>query len=256
MRVVAFSLCSLLLFASCSTSNIAYLSDLEDTAVFEADLASSKEPVIQPGDLLGITMSSQSPESNALFNSGVMLTSSNTKSINASSSLNEGYQVDDNGNISFPYIGKIQLGGLSQEEATEKVASVLSKYAKEPIVNIRITNFKVTVIGEVNRPSVVTVPAAKVNILEALGYAGDMTPFGKRESVLIIRDTNGVRSTVRVNLNSKSLLNSPYYYLQQNDIVYVEPNKAKALQSSPRTYNLPVWLSLASLGAFMVSLFL
>jgi polysaccharide export outer membrane protein len=205
-------------------------------------------------------MSSQSPESNALFNSGLVLAGSNNRNADPGSTLIgsstiEGYLVDKNGYVSFPFIGRIKLDELTKEEATEKVTSILKKYVKDPIINIRITNFKVTVIGEVNRPATLIVPGEKINILEALANAGDMTPFGKRDNVVIIRDQNNIRSTARVNLNKKSLLNSPYFYLQQNDIVYVEPNKAKGLQSSASTYNLPMWFSLASLVAFVISSF-
>src|SRR5690606_2725158 len=108
----------------------------------------------------------------------------------------------------------------------------LKEYVKDPIVNIRFLNFKVTVIGEVNNPATFTVATEKINVLEALGLAGDMTPYGKRENVLIIREKNGVRSATRFNLNEKDILSSPMYYLQQNDVVYVEPDKIKAVIAS------------------------
>src|SRR5690606_8549844 len=127
----------------------------------------------------------------------------------------------------FPVIGKINLVGLTLTEAHTRMASELNKYVKEPIVNLRYLNFKITVIGEVNRPSTFTVDNDKVNVMEALGMAGDMTAYGQRENVLIIREVDGRRNMARLDLNSSAAFNSPYFYLQQNDIVYVEPSIIK-----------------------------
>lgn len=260
MRLVAFCMCCLVILASCSKANLTYLSDLKEQEAFESDLSAANEPVIQPGDLLRVSMSSQNPESNALFNSGLIMTggsgrNADPNSILVGSNANDGYLVDKNGFVNFPFIGNVNLNGLTKEEASEKVTEILKKYVKQPVINVRIINFKVTVLGEVNRPSVLLVPGEKINILEALASAGDMTSFGRRENVVIIRTRKDVRSTARVNLNEKSLLNSPFFYLQQNDIVYVAPKKAKSLQASTSTYRLPIWLSLASLVAFIVSTF-
>lgn len=260
MRLVTFCLCCLMISASCSTANLTYLSDLEEQAVFESNLSDVNEPRIQPGNLLRVSMSSQNPESNALFNSGLVLTGGSGRNpdpngMMVGSSASDGYLVDRKGFVNFPFIGKVNLEGLTKEEATDKVTVILKRFVKEPVINIRIINFKVTVLGEVNRPSILLVPGEKINILEALASAGDMTPFGKRENVVIIRTIKDVRSTSRVNLNKKSLLNSPYFYLQQDDIVYVEPKKAKSLQASSSAYRLPTWLSLASLIAFIISTF-
>jgi polysaccharide export outer membrane protein len=260
MRIIVFCLCSFIVFVSCSKSNLTYLSDLGDKAVFEAKLADGNELKILPGTLLRVTLSSQSPESNALFNSGLVLTGSDIGSTapgssTIGSSMTDGYLVDKNGYVNLPFLGRMNLNGLTLEQATDNVTSVLKKYVKDPVINIRVINFKVTVIGEVNRPSTLYVSGEKINILEALGNAGDMTPFGKRDNVVIIRDMNGVRSTVRVNLNEKSLLNSPYFYLQQNDIIYVEPNKARGFESRAGATSLTIWLSLASLAAFIISTF-
>src|SRR5680860_76069 len=148
--------------------------------------------------------------------------------------------VDKNGEINFPVLGKVKLGGLSKPQAMEEMTHRLSEYIKDPIVNIRFMNFRITVIGEVNEPSTFTVVTERINILEALGLAGDMTPFGKRENVLIIREKDGVRSAKRFNLNKKDILSSPYYYLQQNDIIYVEPDKIKAIQASTNQRSLTI----------------
>src|SRR5690606_22386711 len=119
------------------------------------------------------------------------------------------------------------LTGLTLTQAHNRMAEELNKYVKEPIVNVRYLNFKVTVIGEVNEPSTIAVDNDKINVLEALGMAGDMTAYGKRENVLVIREDQGRRHMARLDLNSRAAFESPYFYLQQNDIVYVEPDIMK-----------------------------
>ena len=174
-----------------------------------------------------------------------MLLSSNNNNNSASLyKINEGYQVDKNGEINFPVMGKVKLADLTMEQATEKMTTQIKQYVKNPIVNIRFMNFKVTVIGEVNRPASFTIPSERINILEALGLAGDMTTFGRRENVLILREKNGVRTTARINLNNKEVLNSPFFYLQQNDIVYVEPdNREKLSQTNLVNRYIPVFVA-------------
>ncbi len=251
MKIKLFYFLGFLFLVSCGPSrNLAYFSDLEQQAAFSDTL--QREAKIQPDDLLGITISSLNPESNALFNRGV-LTPTGTNLNPAASTPNEGYLVDENGFIDFPIIGKLKLGGLTKAEAKNKIIFELKDYLKDPIVNVRFLNFKVTVIGEVNKPSTFTIPNDKINILEALGLAGDMTAFGRRENVLIIREKDGVRNTVRVNLNSKDLLSSPYFNLQQNDIVYVEPDKAKAIQATVNPRNTTIIAATMSAIAIILS---
>lgn len=218
----------LLIFSSCAKRNLVYFSDIDSQSNYNVKIESTVEPRIQQDDLLKITVSSLNQESNLLFNAGILTTTGNNNV--TTSPLNEGYLVDKSGEINFPVLGKIKIGGLTKDEAVEELSFRLREYVKDPIVNIRFLNFKVTVIGEVARPSTFTVPTEKITILEALGLAGDMTPYGKRENVLVIRDKDGVRSLNRLNLNDKNILSSPYYYLTQNDVVYVEPDKMKAVQ--------------------------
>ena len=214
----------------------------------------NSQPRIQQNDLLNITVSSLNPESNILFNSGVLLPAGNTTNTLTENRINEGYLVDMDGNINFPVIGRIQLGGLTKAEATIKMTALLTKYIKNPIINIRYLNFKVTVIGEVNRPNTFIVPSEQINVLEALGLAGDMTTFGRRENVLIVREKNGIRTTTSLNLNDKEVLNSPFYYLQQNDIVYVEPhNRSKVAQTSANNRLIPILVSAISAFAIYLS---
>lgn len=256
MKVKLLSLL-IILFSSCAHRNLVYMSDLSEVSLYTETIENSNEPRIQPGDLMNITISSLNPESNMLFNNGILLTGMNTGGTgNTGSKMFDGYQVDKNGYINFPIIGKIHLEGLTKEEATVHVTSLLEHYIKKPIVDVRFINFKVTVIGEVNAPSTFTIPTDRINIIEALGYAGDMTPLGKRDNVMIIREVDGVRTVSKVNLNSKEILNSPYFYLQQNDIIYVQPDKARAAQASMTRNNISMGLSIISVLTIVLTRFL
>lgn len=247
MKIYIYLLLLFIVLASCSRRNLTYFSDLPENSAYTEPINNATEPEIQPDDLLSITVSTLNPESNLLFNSGVITTIGSPANTGSTvTKINEGYLVDKNGAVNFPALGKVELAGLTIEEATEKMTDELQSEVKNPIVNIRFLNFRITVIGEVNQPSTFAVPTERINIIEALGLAGDMTAFGKRENVLLIREKDGVRSTVRLNLNNKELLSSPYFYLQQNDIVYVEPVKARAAQANTSRANISFALSIAS----------
>jgi len=190
-----------------------------------------------------------------LFNNVILPPTNNTSGIIASK-VNEGYLVDKSGYINFPVIGKVMLAGLTKEEAIEKMMNEIKAHVKNPIVNIRFLNFKVTVIGEVNTPSSFQVSSEKINVLEALGLAGDMTQFGNRTNVLIIREKDGLRTTARLNLNNKDVLNSPYFYLQQNDIIYVEPeHRVKVAQTTPSYRFSPSRVSVITATGFIIITF-
>lgn len=227
-----------LLSFSCSKRDLVYFSDIGTDTVYTTPIDSLVEQRIQEDDLLSITVTSLNAESNMLFNAGVLMPSGGNVNTVVSTPINESYLVDKDGFINYPVIGQINLKGLTKLEAVNKMALLLDEYVQDPIINIRLMNFKVTVIGEVQKPSTFIIPTEKVTILEALGLAGDMTAFGRRENVLVIREKEGVRTTTRLNLNAKNVLASPYFYLQQNDVIYVEPYKTKAIQSdsNPRTF--------------------
>lgn len=247
----------IILFTSCSTRNLIFLSDLPKTPINTEIITNDIEPRIQPIDLLSITVSTLNPESNLLFNSGILANIGGTTNPSGTMSMmNEGYRVDKNGQINFPILGKVELAGLTIEEATDKMLEMLQSEAKNPIVNIKMLNFRVTVVGEVNSPSTFPVPSEKINIIEAIGLAGDLTPFGKRENVLLIREIEGERTTARLNLNNKEIFSSPYYYLQQNDIIYVEPVRARAEQASLTRSNLSLTLSVISILSIVLTRFL
>src|SRR5688572_9190862 len=241
-----------ILIPGCSKRDLVYFSDLPSSETFEMPIKNYIQPTIQPDDILGITVSSLNPESNVLFNNVILPTTANSAGVIAATKVTEGYLVDKTGFINFPVIGKVMLAGLTKEQAVEKMTSEIKVHVKNPIVNVRFSNFKVTVIGEVFKPSTFTVPTEKINVLEALGLAGDMTAYARRENVLIIREQQGVRKAARINLNDQDVLNSPYFYLQQNDIVYIEPeSKAKVAETAPGNRYIPIWVSVISTIGFI-----
>ena len=257
------SLVVLLMFQSCVTKrNLVYLSDLPDSTIYQENINNNKILKIQEGDILSINVTTLNPESNILYNNGSVPTTNSAINVNTLStnqnanSINDiGYVVDDNGSINFPVIGKVLLKGLTIEEAQQKLFQLISKTDKGVIVNIHIQNFNITVVGEVARPGMFKITKSKINILEALGMAGDMTPYAERNNVLLIREVNGKRTALRLNLNDKAILESPYYYLQQNDVVYVEPeNKLKANQVDTRYIRLiPIITATISALAIVLS---
>ena len=247
----------MLVASSCATNRkLTYFGNLDSKSDYKTEIKNKIEPKIQVDDLLGITVSSLSAESNTLYNNGTITAPVATIASSASSPAavrnGEGYLVDKSGEVNFPVLGKLKLAGLTREEAAEKLTDEIKKTVKNPTVNVRFLNFKITVIGEVNRPATFTVPTEKITVLEALGLAGDMTAYGRRENVLLIREKDGIRSAIRVDFTNKDLLSSPYFYLQQNDVVYVEPVKAKGLQGSASSFYLPIVSVAVSLVSVLV----
>lgn len=245
-----FSFIFLFVNACGPARNITYFSNLKNEGDTTEKISNKIEPTIQPDDLLSISVSSLNSEANVLFNNGV-IQSIGSANNTSTGKINEGYLVDKGGNINFPVLGSIRLAGLTKEQATDKMTTEIKNHVKNPIVNIKFLNFRITVIGEVNRPSTFTVPTERINLIEAIGLAGDMSVYGKRENVLLIREKDGIRTTARVNLNDKAVLNSPYFYLQQNDVLYIEPAKIKTLQGSSSIF----YLQLVSASISIISLF-
>lgn len=242
-----------LISCSCSTRNIIYFSDFPDDINKKQKITNIIEPTIQPKDILGISVSTLNPESNLLFNGGVYPSTTNVMMANQTTNpINEGYRVDENGEINFPVLGKIKLEGLTIDQSIDKLTKILENEAKNPIVNIKLLNFKITVIGEVNNPSTINIPSERINIIEALGLVGDMTAYGKRENVLLIREINGEREIVKINLNKSDIIQSDYFYLRQNDIIYIEPVRAKAEQASLTRSNISIMLSIVSVLSFTI----
>ena len=198
------------------------------------------ETIIQPSDILSIQVTSLNQDASAAFNEA---NKTDVNSTTLAGNLNEtsGYLVSREGYITFPILGNIHTAGLTKNQLTDSIAHMLNdrKLLLDPIVSIRMLNFKVTVLGEVGHPSVIPVPAEKISLLEALGLAGDLTINARRDNVLVIREEGGRKIIKRLNLNSSDIFTSPYYYLQSNDVVYAEPNRAKIRSGT----NTAMWVS-------------
>ncbi|SEW52487.1 polysaccharide export outer membrane protein [Chitinophaga arvensicola] len=242
-----------LLMMSCATSkNVKYFSDVPDSlGSKQIEQAIYKTPLIQVDDILQVNIQTLDPGTTALLNQQSAATwptyaAQGTSSIPGNSI--SGYLVDKDGFIVLPLIGKMLVKGKSTEEVRALVTDKAAQFYKDPVVNVRFTNFKVTVLGEVARPSTYVMPNEKVTLLDALGMAGDLTIFGKRENVLLIRENDGKKQFVRFNLNNTNLFTSPYYYLQQGDVVYVEPNKSKVVSTdATRLRNITIFSSAITL---------
>lgn len=213
---------------------------------------------IMPKDLLTIVVSCTSPELAIPFNLTVASNAGiavSTSSYVTTQPVLQPYLVDNEGNINFPVLGELKLGGLTKREAEQLIIDKLKPYMKEtPIVTVRMVNYKISVIGEVTRPGTFTISNEKVNLLEALAMAGDMTVYGLRDNMKLIReDANGKQQIVTLDLNKAETILSPYYWLQQNDIVYVTPNKAKARNSDVGN-STSLWFSATSILVSIVSL--
>ncbi len=232
----------LLLSQSCITrKDISYFQDISDTLSVQP-ITHNFEAVIQAGDLLSIHVTSLSKEASSFFN--VVGETTDQQVANT-------YLVDAIGNIEMPLIGSIMVTGKSTQIAKNEIKGLLEKYLVGPTVNMRISNFKVTVLGEVLNPGVYTIPNEKITLVEALGLAGDMTIFARRVNVLVIREESGQRKFVKLDLTSKAFFESEYYYLHNNDILYVEPGKGKFASVDAWYKILPIVFSgLTALGLF------
>ncbi len=211
-----------LLFSSCaSRKQIQYFQDIDTVGSLNA--TNPIEPKIQVGDLLYINITATNAEAALPFN--LYETPPIGQTITAAKPMP--YLVDAEGRINFPVLGKLQITGLNTKELTQKLELELTEYIKNPVINIRFANFRVSVLGEVNRPGTFPVSNEHMSVIEAISLAGDLTIYGKRESVLLIRTENGKKQYINLNLTKKDLLESPYFYVKQNDIIYVNPNKTR-----------------------------
>lgn len=241
----------LLCFSCTNKKNLVY---------FQGNLANSEtnksySPLLRPDDILSITVMGLDEQAAKPFN---------LPSIGANQAIGgymqgmptpPGYLIDADGTIDFPVIGKLKLGGLTRSSAIDLLKEQLKPYLNNPTVLIRILNYKITVLGEVRNPGTFTIPNERITLPEALGIAGDLQITAIRKNILVIRETDGKRSETRVDLTSKDLFSSPVFYLQQNDVVYVEPNRAKVNSSVVNASNVSLVISTISLLITMAVLF-
>ena len=229
-------------FASCvNTKKVAYFSDVKDSTLITSK--AGLEPVIQKKDILSISVSSLSKEATVLFNMPNLPVTLTPATENMPQTA--GYLVGQDGTIKFPILGNIPAAGLTQKQLENNITQMLvdKKLLFDPIVTSRFLNFRVTVLGEVNRPGVVNVPSEQISILEAIGQAGDLTIYGLRDNVILIRQEGPDKLVKRLNLNSSQILQSPYFFLKSNDVLYVEPGKAKVASTDRTQQLLPIIFS-------------
>lgn len=244
-----------MLLASCSSpKNVAYIQNSDSIDYSRSEVLYDAR--IMPKDILTITVNTVNPEASAPFNLFVSSELSANRSIGAQRSL-QTYLVDNKGCIEFPVIGTTKVGGLTKSACEKLIHDKIQRFMnaeENPIVTVRMSNYKISVLGEVNRPGMFTVSNEKINIFEALAQAGDLTIYGVRDRVKLIReDEKGHKDVYTLNLNDAEIINSPYYYLQQNDVIYVEPNKVKA-KNSAIGQSTTIWISIAGALVSLASL--
>ena len=246
----------IMLMGSCKGSEqVAYFQNIDSIS-----LAASRglyDAKIMPKDMVTITVSASDPKAVSPFNLSVSNTLSATGQLSYAGGTLIGYLVDNDGTIDFPQVGRVHVAGLTKRECEDLIKEKIRPFLSEtenPVVTVRMASYRVTVIGEVNKPGVVPVSTEKMSIIEALAQAGDLTIYGKRENVILIReDAQGEKHSYRINLNDANLIASPFYYLQQNDVIYVEPNKIKA-KNSGIGQSTTIWFSFVGIVTSVASL--
>ena len=252
MKSVKFTLFSLLLVVLLTTScasrkELVYLQGGSNTKELV-----SYEPVLQPDDVVMIVVSSENPEVAAPYNLKAITVQGDTENGIGAQRM-QTYILDKEGKIEFPLLGTISLSGLTKTQAVAKLKELLKDHVNDAIINFRILNFKITVLGEVQKPGTYPVSSERITLLEAIGMSGDLTIYGNRTNVLLIREKNGTKTMERIDLTKSDFLNSSAYYLSQNDVVYIEPNKTR-INSSAIGPNLTVGISALSLIVTIIAL--
>lgn len=226
-QVVVRGLLMVVFFGVLSCASPKKIVYLQNASANAGKNATSYELLIQPDDMLQIIISAENPEVAAPYN----LKSGPVNGVMGGQSQGDTYLVDKNGEIDFPQLGKVALKGLTRLEAIDKLKELLKDHISNPIIHLRIANFKISVLGEVSSPGVRNVSGERITLLEALSMSGDLTIFGKRKNIMVIREKDGEKTIERVDITQADFINSPYYYLAQNDVIYVEPNKTQVNSS-------------------------
>lgn len=254
MKRFLYIIMIILFFSSCSVAykQVPYFQDLPVQEQFQEEIQNYAVQKIQKDDILALTVSSLNPEASAIFNLGNSASSAAGSAGNETKGVN-GFLVDQTGTIQLPLIGAVKVEGLSTAEARELIQGKLLNYLKEPVVSLRIANLKVSVLGDVAKPGVFPVQTEKVSVTEALSMAGDLNITALRKNVLLIREKNGKREFVRLDLNSKKVFESPYYYLQNNDVLYVQPSNAKYASADTSYRNIGIVLSAISILVLIIT---
>ena len=224
--------------------SLTYLRDVtpESADSINKSFVPSAEITIKPADALTIFISALDPDAVAPYNLPTVTFNDPTSTVVRTTPMLLTYRVDEEGYIEMPVLGKLHVAGLVRAEAENLIKSALEKQVLNPMVQVNLVSAKVSVLGEVAHPGTVSISNGRLTVLEALAAAGDMTPYGRRDNLLITREVNGKMEFARLDLTKDNLLTSPYYYLQQNDVIYVSPNGVRAINSA----NVSLWLSTVS----------
>lgn len=252
MRRTLLLLLFIFVIQSCKTQkDVIYFQNVDEVINNNPDLF--QNPKIQAGDLLSIVVSSYHMDAVIPFNLAVGVNASDEQS-NARGQLQvQNYLVDSNGMINFPVLGEIHASEKDRQTLAKELQERIKVYVKEPIVTIRLLNFKYTVLGEVKNPGVFTTDNERISFLEALGSAKDLTIYGRRDSIILIRNEDNIIKKHYIDLRDASMVDSTYYFLRQNDVVYVQPNEIKTRESKVSPFN-PLMVSIASVTLALITL--
>jgi len=230
------AVCGILFMSSCgSTKETVYFSNLDTSKITQVPISKFQKPLIQTDDILNITVQTRDIEAPLALSEAPGTANTTPSSGSVPGTGINGYLVNEEGNVEIPMLGVVKVAGLTTSEATQEIRARASKYYKEPTVQVRFANYKITILGEVAKPAAYTVPNEKVTVLDAISMAGDLTIYGKRQNVMLIRDNGDKKDIIRLDLTSSDLISSPYFYLKQNDVLYVEPTKGKIAANTAAT---------------------
>jgi len=249
-KTVLYIIVMALTLTSCNTSKkILYLQDAKYNQPTE--IATAASITVQPNDQISIVVSSRDPQLAALFNLPRVSYYSGNSNLNNINNQLSGYTIDEKGEIDFPVLGKLHVAGMTKTQIAERVKTDLMKdnLCKDPVVTVEFMNLNVSIIGEVAKPGKYFIDKDRLTLTEALSMAGDLTIYGRRDSVMVIREDNGQRTIYPIDLRSQAFFDSPAYYLKQNDVVYVKPNKVRAGQSTLNensVKSVSLWISVLS----------
>ncbi len=257
LKIITFAKCILILIM---LGNLLSCTHKQKIIYFQGGLSTSEtnknySPVLKSDDMISISVLGFDEQASKPFNLPVLNLAQSNSGYTQGIPSPLSYLIDAEGNIEFPVIGKIKLAGLTQSAAIDVLKQQLKPYLNNPTIIIRILNFKITVLGDVRNPGTFTIPNERITLPEALGLAGDLEITGMRKNILVIRDINGKKTETRVDLTTKELFSTSVYYLQQNDVIYVEPNRAKVNSSLVNPSNVSMIISIVSVFITMTVLF-
>jgi len=247
---ISLSICSCSVFKDKEYKDVSYFQNLDHSGYHQEEINNYSPFKIQVGDLLGINVNSINQEAASVFNTSINHINGNN--MDAVSPV-YGFRVDAGGEIQLPLVGSMKVTGMTTDEVAKQLATNLQQYLKSPIVNVRVLNFKISVFGDVLRPDVFTVQNEHININEALSLAGDLNITANRKNILLVREENGKRQYYTIDLTSKDIFSSPYYYLHNNDVIYVDPDKTKYDNVSRSYKKATLTLSALSVVAIVLS---